>query len=158
MSEKTETSVARRQPFFSDFETWRRSDPLRGVMDQLFGDAALQDWPRTNGALVAPSVDVTESDDEYRIRAEIPGVAKNDVNVELEQGLLTIHGEKKSRRDEKSERGRRLECSYGAFSRSFSLPQDANPDRVSAEFKDGVLVVQIAKRPESKPKQIAVKG
>ena len=69
-----------------------------------------------------------------------------------------LRGEKKSRRDEKSEKGRRLECAYGAFSRSFALPQDADADRISAEFKDGVLSISIGKRPESKSKQITVKG
>jgi len=92
------------------------------------------------------------------VRAELPGVDKNEVTVELDQGVLSIRGEKKSRRDEKLERGRRLECSYGAFSRSFALPQDADPDRIAADFKDGVLDVKVAKLPESKPKQIAVKG
>ena len=103
-----------------------------------------------------PSVDITETDGEYRVRAELPGVEKNDVTVELDQGVLCIRGEKKSRRDEKTERGRRLECSYGAFSRSFTLPQDADADHITAQFKDGVLDVKVAKLPESKPKQISV--
>lgn len=96
MSEQTETAVARRHPFFFDL------DPLRSMMDRLFGDTALQDWPRATGAMVVPTVDITETDDEYRIRAEIPDVSKSDVNVELEEGLLTIRGDKKSQRDEKA--------------------------------------------------------
>jgi HSP20 family protein len=123
-------------------------------MDEFFTD-----WPRLRRASVTePSVDITETDDEYRVRAELPGVAKDDVTVEFENGVLCIRGEKKSRRDEKLERGRRIECSYGTFSRSFTLPQDADPDQISAEFRDGVLDVAITKRPESKPKQISVKG
>ena len=128
------------------------------MMNQVLGDSG-QEWPRVSTvATSAPAVDITETDDEYRIRAEIPGVSKGDVTVELEQGLLIIRGEKKSRRDETHERGRRLECSYGAFSRGFSLPQDANPEKINAEFKDGVLNVAIKKSPETKPRQIAVKG
>lgn len=101
-------------------------------------------------------VDTTRA--ELLVRAELPGVSKDDVTVEFEQGLLSIRGEKKSRRDERTEQGRVLECSYGTFSRSFALPQDADPNQISAEFKEGVLDVAIQKNPESKPKQIAIKG
>jgi HSP20 family protein len=144
--------VVRTDPF-SDIEAWRPWGPFRSLMDELLAGA-----PRSQGApgMNLPSVDITESDDAYNVRAELPGVAKDDVTVEFDQGLLCIRGEKKTRRDEKLERGRRLECTYGAFSRSFRLPQDADPDRISAEFKDGILEVSVAKQPESKPKQIAV--
>jgi HSP20 family protein len=108
--------------------------------------------------LAAPQVDVTETAEEYRVHAELPGVSKDDVTVEFEQGTLTIRGEKKSQRDEKNEKGRRLECSYGAFSRSFSLPQDADAERISAKFKDGVLDVTIKRSAASKPKQVAIKS
>jgi HSP20 family protein len=155
MSEKTENAVVRRHPF-AELELWKPWEPLRSIMGEFFQDLP-RDWPQRTG-LAVPSVDITETEDEYHVRAELPGVSKDDVTVELEQGVLSIRGEKKTRRDEKAERGRRLECSYGAFSRTISLPQDADADRISAEFRDGVLEVAIGKRPESKPKQIAVKG
>lgn len=151
MSEQ-QTEIVRRQPL-AQREIWRPWAPLRGVMDELFSE-----WPaeaRRSG--IMPAVDITESEEAYKVHAELPGVAKADVTVELEDNVLCIRGEKKSRRDEKLERGRRLECMHGAFSRSFALPQDADTERVSAEFKDGVLEVSVAKRPESKPRQIAVK-
>jgi HSP20 family protein len=154
MSEQSQGAVVRRHPF-AEFESWKPWEPLGSVLDDLFADRA-RELRRSSVAL--PSVDITENDDEYRVRAEIPGVAKDDVTVEFEQGVLCIRGEKKSRRDEKLEQGRHLECSYGAFSRSFRLPQDADTDQISAEFRDGVLEVVVAKHPESKPKQIAVKG
>ena len=155
MSDKTERSIAARDPFF-DVELWR---PWRSAAHELMRDwpQRFGDWPQT-GALQAPAVDITETDDKYCVRAELPGVDKGDVTVELEDGVLQIRGEKKSRRDEKTEKGRRLECAYGAFSRGFSLPKDADADRITAEFKDGVLSISIAKHPESKPKQISVKG
>jgi len=156
MSEKTETAVERRQPQFSELDPWNRWAPLRTMMDQFFGERSA-DWPIATG-VTSPRVDITENEHEYRVRAELPGVSKQDVTVEFEQGVLSIRGEKKSERDEKTEKGRRLECSYGTFSRSFSLPQDANPDQISAEFANGVLDVKVKKSPESKPKQIAVKG
>lgn len=154
MSERNEGAVARRQPF-AETGLGRGREPFRGLLDELFGDWSREAAP---GGMSIPTVDITETDDEYKIRAELPGVSKNDVTVELEQGVLCIRGEKKSRRDEKKERGRRIECSYGAFSRSFGLPPDADADRISAAFKDGVLDVTVGKRPESKPRQIAVKG
>ena len=154
MAEETERSVVSRDPF-SDVELSR---PWRSIAQELLRDwPRFGDWPQAGG-LTTPAVDITESDDEYCVRAELPGVEKNDVTVELEHGVLQIRGEKKSRRDEKTEKGRRLECTYGAFSRGFSLPQDADPDRISAEFKDGVLSISIAKQPGSKPKQISVKS
>ena len=153
MAEQRESAIARRHPF-AELGFGRRWEPFRGLLDDLFTD-----WPREGAsALAIPSVDITETDEEYRVRAELPGVDKHEVGVELHEGVLSIRGEKKSPRDEKAERGRRLECSYGAFSRSFSLPPDADDDRISADFKDGVLNVRVAKRPESKPKQIAVRG
>lgn len=155
MAEKREErAVARRHPY-SELGFGRRWEPFRSLLDEMFGD-----WPTETaaGGLSMPSVDITESDDAYCVRAELPGVSKDEVTVELDQGVLCLRGEKKSRRDEKTERGRRLECSYGAFSRSFTLPSDADPDRINAEFKDGVLEVKVHKQPESKPKQIAVKS
>ena len=154
MSKPSEAAIVRRHPFL-EFESSLPWEPLRSMMGEFFSD-----WPRDlrRSGVALPSVDITETDDDYRVRAELPGVAKDDVTVELEHGVVCIRGEKKCRRDENLERGRRLECSYGIFSRSFTLPQDADPDRISAEFRDGMLDVAIAKRPESKPKQIAVKG
>ena len=154
MAEKKESAVARRHPL-AELGFGRRWEPFRSLLDEVFGE-----WPEAaaGAGLAMPSVDITETDGEYRVRAELPGVEKNDVTVELDQGVLCIRGEKKSRRDEKTERGRRLECSYGAFSRSFTLPQDADADHITAQFKDGVLDVKVAKLPESKPKQIAVKS
>jgi HSP20 family protein len=154
MSEQSQVAIVRRHPF-AEFESVKPWETLGSVMNEF-----LADWPRElrRSSVALPSVDITETDDEYRVRTEIPGVAKDDVTVEFEQGVLCIRGEKKSQRDEKLERGRHLECSYGAFSRSFRLPQDADTDQISAKFRDGVLEVVVAKHPESKPKQIAVKG
>ncbi|MEZ4279137.1 MAG: Hsp20/alpha crystallin family protein [Myxococcota bacterium] len=148
--------MAPRSSLFSDLDPWRGSDPFRSLFDRFF-----QEGPESGRLLqgfTTPQVDITESADEYRVHAELPGVSKDDVTVELEHGTLTIRGEKKSQRDEKNEKGRRLECSYGAFSRSFALPADADADRISAKFKDGVLDVSIKRTAASKPKQVAIKG
>ena len=152
MTDKNESALERRHPFFSNLERSRGWEPLLGLLDDF-----MIDRPRL-ASVPTPNVDITETDDTYKVRAEIPGVAKGDVSVELEGDLLTIRGEKRSERDEKLEKGRRLECTYGTFSRAFTLPADADADRISAEFKDGVLSVAIGKKAEAKPKQIAVKG
>lgn len=156
MPEPNESAVAATSRRFPELDLWRGSDPFRSFFDRFFQDAP-ESW-RQLQTFTAPQVDITETADEYRVRAELPGVSKEDVTVELEHGLLTIRGEKKSQRDEKNEKGRRLECSYGTFSRSFSLPQDADADQIAAKFKDGVLDVTIKRSAASKPKQVAIKS
>jgi HSP20 family protein len=105
----------------------------------------------------APLVDIAEDDKEYLIKVEIPEVQKEDVRVTVENGTLTIAGERKSERDEKGRKFHRVERYYGRFERSFSLPDDAESDQVKAEFKDGVLRVHLAKSEKARPKQIEVK-
>lgn len=104
-----------------------------------------------------PSVDISEDDEHFVVTAELPGARKEDVAVELDEGFLTIRGEKRSEREEKDEQRRYIERSYGSFSRSFTLPTNADPDRIEASFEDGVLTVEIAKREASKPKSIVVR-
>lgn len=155
MSRQNEGEVVRRDPFF-DAPLGR---PWGGLMQGLMRDLpALGAEGAAPAGLPVPSVDVTETDEAYRIRAELAGVDKDDVAVELHDGVIEIRGEKKSRRDERGEKGRLLECSYGAFSRRFALPSDADATRIDAKFDGGILEVTVAKAPESKPQQIAVKG
>jgi HSP20 family protein len=148
-----------------------RWDPF-GELDlfESFGPLAEMRWPRLSrlmeemwggragsaGLGLAPAMDVTENDDSYVVSLELPGVAKEDVSVELHDDLLTIRGEKKSEREEKKERRRWVERRYGSFSRSFTLPRNAAGDRVNASFKDGVLTLTIPKSEESKPKTVKI--
>jgi HSP20 family protein len=105
----------------------------------------------------APLVDISEDDKEYRIKAELPDVKKEDVKVTAQEGTLTIMGERKFEKEEKGRRYHRVERAYGTFGRSFSLPDDANPAKVSAEFKDGMLTVHLVKDEKAKPQQVEVK-
>jgi HSP20 family protein len=107
---------------------------------------------------VAPAVDIAESDAGYTVTAELPGVKREDVTVELHDGVLTIRGEKRSEREEKKERSRWIERTFGEFRRSFTLPKDASQDKIEAAFKDGVLTLKIAKSEASKPKAITIQG
>jgi HSP20 family protein len=105
----------------------------------------------------APLVDISEDDKEYRIKAELPEVTKEDVKVTAQEGTLTIMGERKFEKEEKGRRFHRVERAFGSFGRSFSLPDDVNPAKVSAEFKDGMLTVHLMKDEKAKPLQVEVK-
>jgi len=120
------------------------------MLDELFGDTT------RGGRGFAPAVDVAENNDEYVVSAELPGAKPEDVTVELHEGVLTLRGEKRHERDEHTEHARYVERSYGSFSRSFALPQNANGEKVQAGFKDGVLTLRIPKREEAKPRTIAI--
>ena len=104
-----------------------------------------------------PLVDISEDDKEYLIKAELPEVRKEDVRVTAEEGTLSIMGERKFEKEEKGRRYHRVERAYGTFGRSFSLPDDASPARVSAEFKDGVLTVHLVKDEKAKPQHVEIK-
>jgi HSP20 family protein len=119
-------------------------------------DEALGERSRNTAALV-PAVDVTESEDRYLVAVEAPGISKDDVEVELHDGVLTVRGEKKSERGS-SDTARWTERIFGSFSRSFALPPDVDSERVDASFRDGVLHIKIEKRPEAKPRTVVIKG
>jgi len=104
----------------------------------------------------SPLVDISEDEIEYLIKVELPEVRKEDVKVTAEKGMLTIMGERRFEREEKGRKYHRIERAFGTFGRSFSLPDDANPARVSAGFKDGVLTVHLVKDEKAKPQQVEV--
>ncbi len=104
----------------------------------------------------SPMVDISEDDKEYLIKAELPEVKKEDLKVTVEDGLVTITGERKFENEEKTKKYHRVERDFGSFGRSFSLPDDANPGKVSTEFKDGVLTVHVAKDEKAKPQQVKI--
>lgn len=104
----------------------------------------------------APLVDIIESEKEYLIKAEVPEIRKEDLKITVENGVLTLKGERKFEKEEKGKRYHRVERSYGSFMRGFSLPDDADSAKVNAEFKDGLLTVHVAKSEAAKPKQIEI--
>lgn len=104
-----------------------------------------------------PPVDIRETDEALTLHAEIPGLTKDDVNITLENNVLTISGERKFEKDAKKDNYHRIERAYGAFSRSFSLPANVRTDQVRASFKDGVLTVSLPKAEEAKPRRIEIK-
>jgi HSP20 family protein len=139
----------------------RQLEALQHGLGNLFNRAPVQ-WPEGQEEQIAvpewaPLVDISEDDKEYLIKAELPEVKREDVKVTAEEGTLTITGERKFEKEEKGKKYHRVERSYGNFVRNFSFPDDACPTKVSAEFKDGVLTVHLAKTEKAKPQQIEVK-
>ncbi len=106
----------------------------------------------------APPVDIFETQDHLVIRAEVPGVRKEDMDVRIEDGVLTLHGERKQDTDVKEECALRMERVHGAFTRRFSLPTTVDAARVAAVYKDGVLEVTVPKAESAKPKRVEIKA
>jgi len=104
----------------------------------------------------APSVDIRETDDALLVEAELPGVDKKDVHLEVKDGVLTLSGERRYEKDVKEANVHRVERAYGRFSRSFSLPRNVDAEKVEATMKDGVLEVRLPKRESAKPKSISI--
>jgi HSP20 family protein len=140
-------------PFRELDEVQNRLGGFFGGRFPRFGDGngglKLADW--------SPQVDITEDDKEYLIKADLPEMKKDEIKVNVENGVLTVSGERKTEKEEKNKKFHRIERSYGTFMRSFALPEDADGTKVAAEFKEGVLGVHLPKNPVAKPKSIAVK-
>lgn len=140
-------------------------DPWREIEDMFDRYTRAIGVPRRIGeggaiATVAdwtPQVDITEGPGEFTIKAEIPEVNKDDVKISIDDGVVTISGQKRKEKEEKDKTYHRIERFYGTFSRSFSLPDNINPGGATATFKDGVLTLQIPKTTDVKPKGIEVK-
>jgi HSP20 family protein len=103
-----------------------------------------------------PPVDVYEDEHSVILKMEVPGVEQKDIDVQLENNVLSIQGERKFDKDEKKENFQRIERYYGSFNRSFTLPNTVDPNSVQADYENGILKVTLAKRAEAKPKQIKV--
>jgi HSP20 family protein len=134
--------VAARDPFFRLFDTFFNQDLAGGE------DLTTRSW--------LPPVDIQETDDAFRLTAELPGLTRDDINITLENNVLRLSGERKFEKDVKKESYHRIERSYGQFTRSFALPQQVNGEKVQASFENGVLAVTVPKAEASKPRKIAI--
>jgi HSP20 family protein len=123
----------------------------------LFEDASGSGSRETAINAWTPAVDIFEDENQFVIKAELPEVGRDDVKVSLNENTLSITGERRIENEEKREGYHRVERSYGQFYRSFTLPPNADAERIGAQFKEGVLRLSIPKREEAKPKQIEVK-
>jgi HSP20 family protein len=131
---------------------------LNSILDEAFSA-----WPfqsQESGALTSswiPACDVFEDKDAVKIVAEVPGVQPEDVKISLENNLLTIRGEKRQQAEENNERVHRYERTYGSFERAFSLPTTVDPEKIVANYANGVLTVTIPKAERARPREIPVK-
>lgn len=139
-------NLTRWQPFREMEEMFRQYSP--------FLSPSLR--RRDDGTAWAPVSDITETDKEYLIKAELPEVKKEDVKITLEDGIITISGERKQEKEHKDQNEIRVESFYGSFSRSFSLPENIDAKNVRAESKDGVLKVHIPKTENSKAHPVTI--
>lgn len=132
-------------------------EEISSRLNRIFGLSQARAEPgKKRPAVTAwePPVDISESDTAYLVKAEIPGVKKEDVRVTIEDGMLTLQGERKM--EKQSNKFHRVERCYGSFMRSFLVPDDADGGNVNAEFKDGMLNITLAKTEKAKPRQIKV--
>ena len=136
----------------------RKPTSLASIIDDLFADSFIYHPDREFRAASWPRVDIVEKDSGYSISADLPGLDKKDIKVSVENGVLTISGEKEAtKNDEKKNRYHYLERSYGSFKRSFALPENVDQEHIEANFKNGVLQLALKKNEKAKPKAIEVK-
>jgi HSP20 family protein len=147
-------AIVRWEPF-RDLVTVQ--DRMNRIFDEAFRGitrGAEDDWAL--GGNWAPAVDIYEHEGNLVLKAELPGIDPKDVDVRVENNVLTLRGERKFESEVKREKYHRVERAYGSFSRSFTLPSVVDTDKIKAEYKDGVLRVTLPTREEAKPKQISI--
>jgi HSP20 family protein len=143
---------------FYNVPTWRFGSPfyelqrMRQQLDQMFDDTT----PQSVSAGVFPLINLTEDQDNYYVRAELPGVKGNELDIQVTANNLAISGERKIAEESETARYHRREREAGSFSRMIGLPGDINPDKVDAKLADGILTVTVSKAEATKPKQITV--
>lgn len=153
MAARTTRSLAGWDPF-------REFSALQDRMHRLFQDTFGDDFgfgiQETGATEFTPAADVYEGDHDLELRVEIPGVNEQDFAISIEDNVLTVKGERRQDKTEKSENFLRQERHYGKFSRSFALPSSVDPEHVNADYVSGVLHIRLAKRAEARPKQIKI--
>ena len=130
-------------------------DPFSFARDLFAWD--MFDQPRAAPAAFAPRFEVKETGDHYVFHADLPGVKEQDLDISLQNGVLTVSGSRQAEEKKEGESYYLYERKYGSFSRSFSLPDVADPDKVEADLADGILTISIGKRVEAKPRKIGLK-
>lgn len=145
----------------SRWNPMKEAEDLEKRLAHLLGRGAPAGHNEKNEAITVaqwtPVVDISEDEKEYAIKAELPDVKKEDIKLNVHDDVLTITGERKYEKEEKSKKYHRVERAYGSFMRSFTLPEDADGAKVTAEYKDGLLSVRLPKSEKAKTKTIEVK-
>jgi HSP20 family protein len=140
------------------WDPFRDLNMLQDRMNRLFDDAG-HGWRNNEPAATttwSPAVDIFETESEIVVKAEVPGMDRKDIGLNLEKNVLTLKGERGFEKETKDENYHRIERSYGAFSRSFSIPATVDEEKIRADYKDGVLKIVLPKKEQAKPKQIRI--
>lgn len=140
---------------------WREFEDMEKRLSTIFGRAPIAASGEKKEAMAvaewSPLVDISEDDKGYIVKAELPEMKKEEIKINVLDDVLSISGERKYEKEEKGKKYHRVERAYGSFMRSFTLPEDADGSKVSAEYKDGVLNVRLPKSEKARPKSIEVK-
>jgi HSP20 family protein len=145
------TVIARWDPF-REFSTLQ--DRMNRLFRESYGPEGRDEALTTSQ--FAPPVDVYEDEHNVVLKVEVPGIDEKDIDVRVENNVLTVHGERKVEKEEKEENFRRVERQYGSFTRTFTLPSTVDADRIQADYDKGILKIVLPKKAEAKPKQIKV--
>jgi HSP20 family protein len=134
----------------------RELDSLQGDMNRLFDRFFEGRTPSGTARRWIPAMDLVETEDSLVLRGDLPGMTEDDVDIEIKDGVLTVSGERKAEHEDKGEGYHRVERAFGSFSRSLSLPQGIDPEKIEAKFDNGVLEVRIPKPAEAKPTRVQI--
>jgi len=142
-----------------------RWDPFRDLgllqerMNRVFEDAAVRGWKNDEPSATtswSPAVDIYETDNEIMVQAELPGVDRKDIALQLENNVLTLKGDRRFEKETNQENYHRIERSYGGFSRAFTIPTVVDEDKIRADYRDGILKIALPKKEQVKAKQIKI--
>ena len=139
---------------YTPFPISNLQQQINRMFDELQPTAA--PFEGLGGGTFAPALDVKEDDDSYIVSLEVPGIVQDDLNISLENNVLTVRGSKQQKHEEKEGEFRRIERSYGSFARSVTLPRNVDATKVSADLADGVLTIDLPKEEQAKPRQISI--
>jgi len=140
----------------SRWDPFRDLSVLQERMNRLFEDAGRGRGDEAAATTWSPAVDIYETDTEIMVKAELPGIERKDITLNLDNNVLTLKGERKFEKETRQENYHRIERSYGGFSRAFSIPATVDEENIRAEYKDGILTIALPKKEQVKPKQIKI--
>lgn len=140
----------------SRWDPFREAQKAQEQLSRLFGDGFLVRSEDSALSAWAPEIDIRETKDELVLEADLPGINDKDLDIRVEDNMLTVRGERKFEKKVNEENYLRVERSYGSFTRSFSLPHTVNTESIKAAYHDGVLTIRLPKREEAKPKQVKI--
>jgi HSP20 family protein len=142
----------------SRWDPFRELSSIQNELNRLFGRTFSAETGEAREAAWVPAIDVAETQDRFVITAELPGVEPDDVDISVENSVLTLRGDRRFYRETKEDDFHRIERRFGSFARSITLPSTADPERIRASFDGGVLTIEVPKKEEAKPRKIQIKA